>query len=86
MRKSFQESERQVLALEKIPCQLNIQIFIMFSVIVSLKPGSCCWLNFCPSKSEKLNRATKFFIGSMAMKLSLLMITLITKKGSIDGF
>ena len=26
-----------------------------------LKPGSCCWLNFCPSKSEKLNRATNFF-------------------------
>ena len=33
----------------------------MFSVIVSLKPGSCCWLNFCPSKSEKLNRATNCF-------------------------
>ena len=33
----------------------------MFSVIFSLKQGSCCWLNFCPWKSEKLNRATIFF-------------------------
>ena len=33
----------------------------MFLVIFSLKPGSCCWLNFCPWKSEKLNRAPNFF-------------------------
>ena len=59
-----------IISIGKIPCQLNIQIFIMLSVIFSLKPGSCCQLNFWPWKSVKLNRAPNFFIGSIAMKLS----------------
>ena len=42
---------------------------MMFSVIFSLKPGSCCWLNFCPLKSEKLNRAPNFFHGMYGYEL-----------------
>ena len=33
----------------------------MFPVTFSFKPGSCCRLNFCPWKSEKLNRAPNSF-------------------------
>ena len=41
----------------------------MFLAIFSLKPGSCCWLNFCPWKSEKLNRAPNSFHGIYGYEL-----------------
>ena len=54
----------------------------MFSVIFSLKPGSCRWLNFCPWKSEKLNRAPNFFHGIYGYEL---VVTDDHFKVSIDG-
>ena len=53
----------------------------MFSVIFSLKPGSWCWLNFCPRKSEKLNRAPNFFHGIYGYELVVTDDHLNNQKG-----
>ena len=87
MRKSFKESERQALYNKYWRNSLSVEYSDIYHVLSNVFPQTR-FLLLAKFLSVKIRRTTScpiFFMVYMAMNVLLLMITLTTKKVSIDG-